>query len=221
MHPLDKHILSALIRNPQLRYAELRPPNVEGNLFMYHLKRLANDGLIRKSADGAYELTPDGKLTADKMQLDTLEIDRQPRIVILMAVREKTKGWLLHRRKVQPVIDMVGFLHANLKLGESILDTAAATLKRVTGLAASFKFRGSGSITIYKSKEVESFIAFYLVEATKTSGQLIAETELGLNFWEARPDFERPDFIPSMKQMVRLLDGPKQPFFTELTYNID
>jgi hypothetical protein len=52
MHRLQQHILSQLIHYPERRYADLKPDEVEGNLFMYHLRQLMAAGWVIKREDG-------------------------------------------------------------------------------------------------------------------------------------------------------------------------
>ena len=223
MHRLEWHILGSLIRAEELRYSQLKPKQVEGNVFMYHLKVLIKAGLVYKTISGSYQLTSHGMLLADKMQLDTLEIIPSPRTVILIACRRQEDGaWLLHKRKVQPLINQTGFLHTNPVLGESITKTAQNTLEQVNGvITENLRVRGAGYITVSKDNQPESFISFQLVEATAIGGKLVEETELGQNSWVNQPNFRGSGYILSMAAIVSLLESTPidQLFYAELEYD--
>src|SRR5438874_5275120 len=120
MHRLQQHILQQLIHNSRLRYAQLKPTDVEGNLFMYHLRQVMSEGWVCKAGDGAYELSPVGQAYVERLSLKTLTPRAQPRIVTLMVCQNEDSEYLLFRRKRQPLIGMVGFPYGKLHLGESI-----------------------------------------------------------------------------------------------------
>jgi hypothetical protein len=142
MHRLQQHILQQLIMNPRLRYAAIKPHEVEGNLFMYHLKQLIKEGLVEKDADGWYQLTTAGKLYSDRLSLKSLTPRLQARIVTLMAVEDGQGHWLFYRRKRQPLFNLVGFPYGKIHLGESVQQAAQRELKEKTGLEAELEHRG-------------------------------------------------------------------------------
>ena len=83
MHPVQKQILSQLIFNPCFPFSKLKSKEVEGNLFIYHLKQLITEGLVQKTSDGKYELTLEGKIYTDKLSLKTFKPRIQPKIATL------------------------------------------------------------------------------------------------------------------------------------------
>lgn len=109
MHRLQQHIIHQLILHPSLRYARLKPDEVEGNLFMYHLRQLMKEGLVTKRSDGQYELAAEGKLYADRLSLQSFTPRVQPKIVTLIACQNEHDEWLLYERKRQPLIGQIGF----------------------------------------------------------------------------------------------------------------
>jgi hypothetical protein len=69
-------------------------------------------------------LTMDGKLYADQVNLKTLKVRRQPKIVTLVAVQNSKDQWLLYKRKHQPLINQIGFPYGKLHLGETVQEAA-------------------------------------------------------------------------------------------------
>jgi len=55
MHPIQKDILKKLMLSKTAKYSALKPKDMEGNLFSYHLKDLAKEGFI-ESRNGLYAL---------------------------------------------------------------------------------------------------------------------------------------------------------------------
>src|SRR5258706_15603720 len=101
MHPIQSHIIGALMVNSHLNFAKLKPKNVEGNLFMYHLKKLLDEDLVIKQY-GVYKLTSKGALYADKLSLDSLKPRIQPKIVTLVACKNDQGEYLIYLRKREP-----------------------------------------------------------------------------------------------------------------------
>lgn len=217
MHWIQKHILAQLITNPRLRYGKIKPANVEGNLFMYHLRALMKEGLVVKSDDGLYELTPAGKLYADRLSLQTLTPRVQPRIVTLITCQNDQGEWLLYRRKRQPLLGQVGFPYGKLHLDEVVEDAAARELMEKTGIRATLDHRGDGYITIYEDGEVVSQILFHLFYGTDPKGQIRSSQRSGEVFWGRIEDHD--SLIASVRDLVALLEAhPADRFFTQLTY---
>ena len=220
MHKLQQHILVELIRHDDRRYADLKPGDVEGNLFMYHLRSLMKAGWVTKRADGRYELTADGLRYADGLSLTTLAPRAQPRIVTLIVARNAKGEYLLLRRKRQPMLGMVGFPYGKVHLGESIGQAAARELKEKTGLAAGLVHRGDGYVTTFRGDEAVSEIFFHLFVASAIHGQLAASSSAGDVFW-GTPHHDDPELLPSVLDLIDLIEPNENKFFfTELTYHL-
>lgn len=221
MHRIQNHIISQLISATNLRYADIKPAEVEGNLFMYHLRQLLNAGLVQKRIDGRYELSPEGQLYADRLSLQTLAPRAQPRIVTLVACQNQSGEYLLYRRRRQPLIGMVGFPYGKIHLGEAIAVAAARELQEKTGLHATLEHRGDGYINIYDNSQPVSQIFFHLFEGRDVNGRLLPKTKSGDAFWQKPENLGLGELIPSVPELCRLIDAhPDTRFFTELTYNL-
>jgi len=220
MHRLQQHIFGLLINNPSLRYARLKPAEVEGNLFMYHLRALINQGWVHKRPDGQYELTPEGKRYADTLSLKTLTPRIQPRIVTLLAVRDDKGRWLLFRRKRHPMLGWVGFPYGKIHLGESVSEAAHRELKEKTGVEAKLVHRGDGYITFYENAEAISQIFFHLFIGTNPHGSLKKNPPSGTVFWGRLEDADNT-YMPSLADLAKLIDNnSKERFFSELEYKV-
>lgn len=218
MHRLQVHILSQLIHNPELRYSDLKPAEVEGNLFMYHLKTLMRQNLVVKGDDGLYRLTTEGQRYADNLSLKTFTPRAQPRIVTLIVVKRSDGKYLFMRRKRQPLLGKVGFPYGKVHLGESITTAARRELHEKTGLMADLKHRGDGYITIYDQAEPVSQIMFHLFYGEDPEGELVAETPVGSAFWASTALID-DTYMPSVIDLLdRLANDDTRRFFVELSY---
>lgn len=219
MHWIQQHVLRQLIKSSQLRYADIKPPQIEGSLFMYHLKGLIRDGYIRKNKEGHYELTEKGRLDADKILLETMKEHPQPRVLALIACWNKQGELLLFTRRTQPVIDMIGFPAVNVDIGQKLVDNSEKQFKKQSGLEVKLKRSGEGYINLYRGKEVESSVFFHLLEGKNPKGKLNKVIGNGEFEWYEWP-LKQTKLIPSMPKLVDLLKKSKQPFFVELNYKL-
>ncbi len=218
MHVIQKDILARLITNPYLRYSQLKPKNIEGNHFMYHLRALMRDGLVVKNEQGHYLLSAEGKLHADKLSLQNYAPRKQPSIVTLVTCQNEKGQWLVYKRKRQPLIDKVGFVYGKLHLGETISQAAHRELKEKTGLQCELTHRGDGYITIYEGNEPVSQIMFHLFYGKHVYGEIGKTEKPGVPFWAWREEFNHEPFMPSMPELADLVSNSKERFFVELVY---
>ena len=218
MHRLQQLFLSQLILHPERRYADLKPSEVEGNLFMYHLRVLMKQGLVAKGDDGKYRLTLEGQRYADSLRLTSFTPRAQPRIVTLLVVRRDDGSYLFLRRKRQPLLGMVGFPYGKVHLGETIGQAAHRELKEKTGLEATLAHRGDGYITIYQQQEPVSQIMFHLFYGEDPRGKLVAESKVGSVFWAPLNEIDAT-YMPSVSDLLgALAEHPDESFFVELSY---
>ncbi len=222
MHDLRKTILKKLILNPTQRYADLKPKDVEGNLFTYHLSALMSSDMVAKRPDGLYELTSAGKLYADRLSMETLNVRSQPKIVTLLVLRNAYGEYLLYKRKKQPMINRVGFPYGKLHLGETLAAAAERELKEKTGLEATLSHRGDGYITVNEKGEPISQILFHLFVGTEPQGQLVTKSGAGENFWARLHYLDAADLMPGVTDIAKTLENnPMSRFFAEFNYDLD
>jgi ADP-ribose pyrophosphatase YjhB (NUDIX family) len=221
MHPIQKQILYRLITNPCLPYSKIKPSEIEGNLFMYHLKLLIQQGLVQKRPNGKYELTAEGNLFADKASLQNLQPRSQPKIITLIVCQNKQGEFLLYRRKHQPLIGLIGFPYGKIHLGETILQAATRELQEKTGLSAKLTHRGETYLTTYKDQELISQIFCHVFVGQNLQGELTADSEIGECFWAKNTKFNSDKFIPGFLDICALIKKPSDRlFFEEFTYHL-
>lgn len=218
-HHIQKEILHRLVLHDTARFAELRPPGIDGNLFTYHLQQLIKQKYIVKNDDGTYELTPAGKAVGITIKLSGKALLEQAHAVVLLAVRDQDGAWLLRRRAAQPNYGQIGFIHGEPIATESVTDTARAVLERRTGLTADFTVAGSGYVHTSRDGSLEHFVAFTLLAAQIEHAEPTGKDETGENIWIHEPDFTASDMLPSMPDLVRELTTGQLPFFADLHYD--
>ena len=213
MHELQKHILKTLMYSPKARYSALKPKEVEGNQFSYHLKNLLTENYIEQR-DEYYYLSPKGKQYVDTISSQTLHPRIQPKIVTLIVLKQKD-SYLLYDRKRMPFINHIGFPYGKIHLEERIHDAAQRELFEKTGLKAELKHRGDVYLTVHDETELVSHMLCHIFTGTKTTGELKGEC-----FWSKLTDVSDRKLIPGVQQIVKLLEANKSGlFFSEFFLN--
>lgn len=219
-HHLQTQILHKLVLSEAARFADLRPKNIDSNVFTYHLKQLMRDKLVTKTEAGVYSLTPLGRVAGINVTLNKRQLLEQAHSVILMALYSPEKGWLLRRRLAQPMFNKVGFTHAEPEANHDALTSARETFLERTGLTVDFEPRGYGYVRLFRDGELESFVHFVLYYAEEYSGELIEQSRNGENFWLKEPDFTDESMIPSMPPLIERLTSGDKMFYLDLKYDL-
>lgn len=218
---LDHHIQRALVYklalNPELRFSELKPGDVESKLFTYHLKKVLVAGFAKKTDDGRYELTPEGRRLGAHI-LDNTEAlyDRAYSVLFLAVKRKNEQSWLFYKRKTHPLLGKVGFMHATPNAIEHITETARAVLKEKTGLTGKFRTLGSGFFRIYEEEKLESFTNFTLLVCDDATGELAVNDDLAEYIWTDNLDSYDQNLLPNMPVLIEKYHQ-NELFFLEKT----
>ncbi|HET8884347.1 MAG TPA: hypothetical protein VFM68_02655 [Candidatus Saccharimonadales bacterium] len=207
IHHIQRTILDALATSHSLRFGELKPNDLDGNIFTYHLKQLVTDKYVAKQNDGSYTLLPRGKEYIVHRYENPL---LQAHSIFLTAVRRGDE-WLMRERLVQPLIGMAGFIHGEPIAGEPVLQTATRRLKEKTGLDIPLSYHSSGLICISKDNTIESYSHALLLTGTTEQGMLITNDATGRNFWSS--DLDASDVLPSCRDLAtKIITDDMTPF---------
>jgi len=146
IHVAQASILYTLRHATRARYSELlRPTNLEGDRFKYHLATLLRKKLVFKAVDGMYELTAEGKEFANRIDESTGREIAGPKASMLLVVRSHANGatyYLAHKRTREPFRDYWGIASAPMLRGLPVRDSAARELRKQTGIVADFTVAG-------------------------------------------------------------------------------
>lgn len=216
LHHIRKSILGTLATADSRRYGELKPENLDGNVFTYHLKQLINDKFITKQDDGAYALLPRGKDYIVHRYEDAL---LQAHSILLIAVRRGDE-WLMRERLVQPLIGMAGFVHGEPVANEPVVNSATRRFSEKTGYDIPLTIHSSGLIRVRRGDTIESFSHAILLTG-ETSQHIIPNIsdKTGRHFWLHESDMHHPGILPSCADLImRVKQNDTTPF--DLTYDL-
>src|SRR3989338_6908056 len=179
MHYIQQKIMYVLALTDSARFSQLKPQEIESNLFIYHLRQLMRDKLVVKNADKTYSLSVQGKAYADTINWKTLKPRSQPKIVNLIACKNDRGEYLLYKRKHQPFIGLSGFPYGKIHLGETIQESSERELQEKTNLKANLRHRGDAYVTVYDVDTLIMHTLFHIHTGANPSGELKEETPIG------------------------------------------
>lgn len=186
---VKRAILTKLLKSERLRYGDIRSPEIDNDLFNYHLQHLVKLGLVDKhdkeyslSALGRYEVAEQNPLSLQGDIVDRFKIN-----VLTIVLRQEAGELqvLLQRRKKHPFFNTVAIMGGVIHKGEMLTDAASARLQMKTGLTGQFTLCG-----LWRNVNLDQTgllvledILFHVCCTDRYEGELIATTEHGENFW--------------------------------------
>ncbi len=219
-HHLQRAIVYHLALEDNLRFSELKPAEIESKLFTYHLKKVVSAGYVTKNEDGRYSLTAEGRRLGIRVLSDFQTLaDRAHSVLFLVIRRKSDSAWLLYRRKIQPLVGRVGFMHCTPNASESIFETATKLCKERTGLICEFSALGNGYFRMLSGDTLESFTHFTLLMCDDAAGDLIQGNEYSEYYWQTEPDFTDSVMLPNMQALVEKYSIGEQ-FFLEQSLQV-
>ncbi len=102
MHITQRDVIAKLMYSDELRYSEIKPKDMTGNQFAYHLDRLIARKLIEKNQNGLYSLTLEGMRRTDHLSQKTMKRAVQPKAASALFAQNSEGEVLLQRRGRMP-----------------------------------------------------------------------------------------------------------------------
>jgi len=219
-------ILANALKGNSLRYTDLKPEDIEQDLFNYHLRFLLEKRYLKKE-DDLYTLTEFGKKYV--IQIDTKgEYKSLFRVsVIAVSIREnenKTEIMMQKRLRHPYYGDTVMGVSGKVNQAEFIVDTAQRKLLEETSLTGKFKFLGVVRQIRKDSRDILIEDTLYHVCLTRNpEGQLAKSNDYGVNFWY---DFDKDKILDLEKDNITfnpfdekfidiILNPPNELFYIE------
>lgn len=216
---IQYHILIELTRNPLRRYSQLRPRDVEGNLFMYHLKGLMGEGLVEKT-DGQYRLTLKGLQFVGTLSLKTGRTRKQPKILNAIICKNDAGEYLFMRWHRQPNAGLVSFPHGMMHYGEPVMAMAAHELAEKAGLRADLTYKGDVYIRGMLAGVLDRHMLVHLFEAVNYEPVDEAIATENEHFWAPLNTLRPEEFVPGFYEIARLVEGATDVLFEDIEIEV-
>lgn len=207
-HKIQLAILARLREHSPAKYGHLKPQRVEGNVFVYHLKALISQGIIKKVDDG-YTLTAEGHTYVDRLRSDGLGVRIQPRIVALIALRHEDGSYLLYRRQQEPYRGLVGFPYGKIHVGERIAESAARECEDKLGLEIPLLHTGDAYVgvrskeTAKEGSELLMHTLFHVFTGSIHDKNFVNKDNL---FWAKPEEVSPEEQIPGFREIANLIE---------------
>lgn len=213
MHWIQRHILKELAFSDSIRYSELKPDSVEGNLFQYHGRDLERQGLIVRNGDG-YALTPAGsRFVADLSQTKAMNRKTAPRVVVMVAAKRDGE-YLLYRWRRHPYRGQVSLPFGRQFAGQSSVEVAALQLRFKSGYEADFHYLGLVSM-----RSESDHLLIQVFSATNLTGEHGSDGLTGFSFWAKWDDLPHPgEPMVGMNEIIAWIENQERPSLIELAF---
>jgi len=193
LHPAQMHILQALSHSQASTFSALqKSTGLTSDHVNFHIKRLIDAGYAKHvpKSYGEYVLTEVGKHYANMLSPDTPTLEEQPKISIVLWIKDDQGRLLRQERLQQPFYGYWTRPTGKVRRGESIIQAAARKLKEETGLTADLGVIGVEH-RIDKSEDGKLLGDKYLfiVEGANPTGELIHHTQRANNYWLSEGEY--------------------------------
>lgn len=225
-HAAQMKILRAMLLTNESSFAELaRATDMTNDHANFHLQQLVRNGFVQKvvKAHGKYELTRSGKEYANRMDTDEAQIEKQPKLSVVLVVEREDGLYLQQQRLKQPYFGFWGHLTGKIRWGETMLEAAARELLEETGLEADLSVAGFYHKLDYDkgSGELLEDKYFCIVYGQHPRGEFLEDTDGQHNEWMTYDMFESKDKkFGSVKETIDIARGGRDKI-VERTYDYD
>ena len=196
-HQAQMKILRTLLMATECSFAELtRAAGLTSDHANFHVKKLIEVGYVERVTKdyGKYRLTRRGKVYANSMDTDTLEIEKQPKLTVDLAIEDAEGRFLVQERQKQPFYGYHGFPTGKIRWGETMTQAGARELLEEAGLTADLRVVGIYHKLDYDTDgELLEDKYMCLIHGTNPHGNLIEQTESHRNGWMMPGEYKRLD----------------------------
>jgi 8-oxo-dGTP pyrophosphatase MutT (NUDIX family) len=194
IHDFQASILRTLLFNPGSRFRDLNKVGVTNDHFTFHLNHLVTEGLISKE-NGKYSLTVEGKEFANRMDTDSLKLEKQAKLGVAIHAIRQNKGkteYLVHHRLKEPFFGWYGSHSGKIRWGESPMETAKREFMEETGMTGDFTLKGIIHYNhFFKDGKLLEDKFFWVFRVYNVKGELKEKVEEGENIWMTKKEYKK------------------------------
>jgi ADP-ribose pyrophosphatase YjhB (NUDIX family) len=216
MHWIERHILKQLAYSNSLRYKDLIPDGVDGNLFQYHARVLEKRGLIDRNS-GGYTLTALGKVfVADLSQTKQMNPRKLPRPMVMIVSRNEEGEYLLFKWRRQPYRGLISLPFGRQMYDESLGQNAASQVFYKAGLGAKLVFVGQVDLMIRTNATVVDHLAISLFEASEVQVVTQPDGLTGEAYWGHLQAVEQSQRMAGLQEIITWYEDPSRSALLQL-----
>ena len=214
MHEIQRSILTRLATSTEARFRDLRPKNVEANLYSYHLSSLKRQGYVKQQGT-TYQLSAKGIAQLTTLNDGGKPIYRQPQVLtMLVLVNERNEVYLVPR-DTQPFIGTWNLPCSKVSLDDASLAGSATRQLKENFSAQSVQVTRVGEALIRVTMDEELISSVFVhVFAGRTRTEDIYSQDGGV--WTSSLQRQQLDLSPAISEIIDTIRSSQQmPFFEE------
>ena len=193
LHEFQASILKELLFNPRARFRDLlATTGVTSDHFTFHLKRLIEEGLVVKDKLN-YHLTIKGKEYANRMDTESLHLERQAKVAVAIHASRMGKNGmeiLIHHRLKEPFFGWYGSFSGKIRGGETPLEAARREFKEESNMSGEMVLKAIAHYhDFYKDGKLLEDKYFWVFWVENPTGELKQKVEGGENIWMTEKEF--------------------------------
>jgi hypothetical protein len=219
LHHIQRNILTHLYTVNSAPYVDLKPRELSGNSFNYHLRHVVAQKLIEQASDGQYRLTNLGCLLFDNVSLESMKLKLRPTTGVSMLLKSIEHGTLLYRSNREPLRGFAGLPFGKLRLGDTLTGTfERMLLKRGLNIDAVENVHqlGVANVRYFFQNELVCHRMTSVWVADYNGPAHITNTNHGKSLWLKDPLGEEK----TLAEVKTIMEWPTQQTSLEITAEI-
>lgn len=223
-HNIQRKILRELVKEESRRFSDIKPKNIESNLFMYHLRQLTGAGLVDKLNNGLYSLTTEGRQYCDRSNLDSMSLRLQPKQITVLVVSNGEDKFLVLKRLHVPYMNYTGFPSGKIHYGEKMGDSAHRELHEKTGLEnMRLTLRGNLMMRFLdkETDEIVSHVNAYVFSGVLKDKYSTYKSEFFETYLQTKDKLFGKRVFKGHKEILENLEKSKNYFFEDCLFESD
>jgi 8-oxo-dGTP pyrophosphatase MutT (NUDIX family) len=224
IHDFQISILKELLFKPNARFRDLKKIDISNDHFSFHINHLLKEGLIQKKS-ARYSLTDVGKEFANRMDTDSLKLEKQAKIAVALHAVRVVGGKveiLIHRRLKEPFYGWYGSHSGKVRWGETPLLCAQREFLEETGLTGNFIHKGIVHYHhFHKDGRFLEDKYFWVFRIDNVKGELKTRVPEGENIWMTETKYRKlKNVFATADEMMQAVNS-KKLFYIERPRIVD
>ncbi len=206
-HHIQAKIFAKLRYNTELRYKDLKDPELEPSQFMYHMKELIRQKIVTKTPEGTYRLTGHGSELAQHFSSEAQNIRLGVLCYSLVFLRSDKGRWLVSTRRKHPHIHKYACISGKVHTEETLEQAAERELAQFTGgvITTQLVYKGSASVMV-ETPEYTTHIYGPVWFGDNVPEAEVPDVPHATSEWVDWKTLPYEKFIPGWKEIVEMIE---------------